>query len=379
MATNSYFIDPSGGSDGTGDGSIGNPWASLAYAYANATQGTPGTIFNLKDSAADTLGATLSTPDLGTGGTKWCITRGYTSAAGDGGVGVIDGAGSYGVTLQNCGQLYGLEIRNSGAANLITAGFSDVDLTVRNCYLHNTSSGSAFSTSSVAFNCCFIGNRVEDIGGYGVDLSDAGHRVLHNYFKNGATNKFTVACRVADTDSLIGHNIISIDGTSDGIYLGVSSGSRRYQCHNNSVFSDAGSGTGILLSGTYQQGARIHDNIVVGFSDTGGIGFESTAGLTLYFASHNAAYDNATNYSWNDTEENAALDEDNEVLTAAPFAYSGADTFANRKTYFLPVDTGNILSGLGGTKGAVEYTNPSIQGQANLAAILGSRLAGRVE
>ena len=63
---------------------------------------------------------------------------------------------------------------------------------------------------------------------------------------------------------------------------------------------------------------------------------------------------------------------DNETLSATPFDKSGSDTFANRYTYFAPVDTGNVRGGAYPSaarrdKGAVQHVDPTGGGgSANL-------------
>jgi len=91
-------------------------------------------------------------------------------------------------------------------------------------------------------------------------------------------------------------------------------------------------------------------------------------GTDILLVGNNALYNNTTHYTLND----AISIGDNEELGASPFAKSGADTFANRFTYFAPVDTGNVIggaypSGANLDKGAVQAA----------AAGGGIRLAGR--
>ena len=86
--------------------------------------------------------------------------------------------------------------------------------------------------------------------------------------------------------------------------------------------------------------------MVEGFSGTGGSGFNffnATVPLGMYEG--NAAYNNTTNYANVGDVGKRDNGTDNEVLSASPFAKSGADTFANRYVYFAPVDTGNIRGG----------------------------------
>ena len=68
-----------------------------------------------------------------------------------------------------------------------------------------------------------------------------------------------------------------------------------------------------------------------------------------------------------------ALVDDNENLPVgvSPFDKNGSDTFANRFTFFAPVDTGNVRggsypSGSRIDKGAVQHADPAGGGSTNL-------------
>ena len=95
MALTNYFVDPAAGSDDTGDGSIGTPWASVQHALDSITRdATNGDQVNIKSGTADVLAATLDLTTYGTPtATAPLVLRGYTSAANDGGVGVLSGGG----------------------------------------------------------------------------------------------------------------------------------------------------------------------------------------------------------------------------------------------------------------------------------------------
>jgi hypothetical protein len=82
--------------------------------------------------------------------------------------------------------------------------------------------------------------------------------------------------------------------------------------------------------------------------------------LVLY--GYNGMYNNATDYSGS-VDIIQALG-DNESLGSSPFAKSGADTFANRFTYFEPADVGNVRGGAHPSgcrldKGAVQHADPA--------------------
>lgn len=108
MATE-YYVDPTSGSDSTGNGTIGNPWKSIQYALNNITQDTTnGDRINVKAGASDdVLTATLTEGTYGTptSGAP-LIIQGYASAAGDQAdetdfsqLAGISGGGSYGINF----------------------------------------------------------------------------------------------------------------------------------------------------------------------------------------------------------------------------------------------------------------------------------------
>ena len=91
MSASEVYIDPTSGSNVTGDGSIGNPYAGLQYAYNNTVfNTTDGTRFNIKAGvSADVTGNAAYVFVDRTSAAPMTI-QGYASAAGDGGVGKIN-------------------------------------------------------------------------------------------------------------------------------------------------------------------------------------------------------------------------------------------------------------------------------------------------
>ena len=83
-----YYVDPGSGSDVTGTGTVGSPWASVQHALDNITRdATNGDQINIKAGTADVLSSPLTLATYGTtSATAPLSFRGYTSAAEDGGV-----------------------------------------------------------------------------------------------------------------------------------------------------------------------------------------------------------------------------------------------------------------------------------------------------
>jgi hypothetical protein len=87
----SYFIDPAGGDDGTGDGTVGNPWKTIQHALDTVTQGANGDKFNIKAGGNAKPASELSFSTYGTvSTTQPVVFAGYNTSESDGGQATID-------------------------------------------------------------------------------------------------------------------------------------------------------------------------------------------------------------------------------------------------------------------------------------------------
>ncbi|HEX9768431.1 MAG TPA: hypothetical protein VGA50_04570 [Kiloniellales bacterium] len=352
------YVDPSIAGD-SGAGTIGDPFGDLQFALNSVTRdATNGDRFNIKAGTDEIMGAAIDLTSYGTPAAGApLIFQGYTSAAGDGGQGGISGGGSVSISTSVLNYIVyrDLHLHNCGAADILDG----IDFgIVEGCELDNTMGNGIDPGNSMLI----IGNHFHNIGGFGVDSGKfAG--IVNNYFKD-ETNKFTRAINSFSDSSYIARNIISLNSTTGygivaaGIVIG------------NSIFNAAaGTNIGIWgVTGVLSQPSAFLNNLIEGFSGAGGDGMQIDVGTDILLVGNNALYNNTTHYTLND----AISIGDNEELGASPFAKSGADTFANRFTYFAPVDTGNVIggaypSGANLDKGAVQAA----------AAGGGIRLAGR--
>ena len=342
-----YYVDPSLGSD-TGDGTVGTPWGRASGSvvqYALNTgittrDATNGDQINVKSDQAvgvttttdDTLAAALDFSTYGASGFgNPLIIRGYTSAANDGGIGGIDGAATYGIQASSIGHHYvDMHLHNCGSATVLTLGNYCV---VLNCELDNTSGGGIDCSGSGNY---VIGCHLHDIGGIGIDGGFSAARIMRNYLKNG-TKDFSSAIYLSSTLCVVTDNIVSVDGTSNGINCA----SWGVLVQGNSILGGGSTGKGIIGPATGL--GQFLNNLVEGFSGSGGVGINLTALGDVFVYGHNGTYNNATEYS---VTSDVHIDlGDNEELAASPFAQSGADTFANRFVFFSPVDTDNVHGG----------------------------------
>jgi len=342
MAKSEYYVDPSGGNDTTGDGTIGTPWKTVQKALDSITRNTTdGDRINVKDTADDVLSAELDFSTYGANSLNYALLiQGYTSTAGDGGIGGISGGGTTAIisTQRSYIAFKDMHLHNTGSNVILNIYRSSLD----NCEFNNSSStGNIVEVSQAAvINCYFHDTDGSAVAG--------GSCVIFGcYFKAGATYEMDTCINATAASLVASRCILSIDGATNGIG-GVAI---LAQILNNSILSDGGTGTGIdSESGGW--GASYINNVVEGFSGTGGVGITNTPSRDVYSWSNNSVYNCATDSS---NEDEAYILYGNESLGSSPFAKSGSDTRANRFTYFEPVDVGSVYGGgtVGLDRGAV--------------------------
>lgn len=332
-APSESYVDPSIAGN-SGSGTIGDPWGDLQYALDQVTRdSTNGDRFNIKAGTDEALTAGLDVSTYGTPAINApLILQGYTSAAGDGGQGGVDCGGSNGLfasTTLDGVRLIDLHVHNGGSTALVRG---DDWWLVYRCEIDDTT-----SHGILIDDFGFVGKcNIHNVGTNGVSL-DSGY-VVDNYFANG-TNDMTNCIDIFSASNVIAiRNIMSIDGSTNGI--GGGNNANTIISHN-SILSAGGTGTGI--SGSDVRHGELSNNLVEGFSGTGGQGIDTTSSGEYTIVEGNAVYNNATNYALDGSVLITA--SDNETLSESPFAKSGSDTFANRFTYFAPVDTGNVFGG----------------------------------
>jgi hypothetical protein len=337
-ALTEIYVEPAIAAN-SGTGVIGDPYGDCQYALdTTARDTTNGNRFNIKAGTAEILAAALSLTTYGTptsAAPLWF--RGYTSAAGDGGIGKIDGnaggfstfAGSAHVWFQD------MELFNTGAADVVQIGLENAGLI--HCKIHGTT-GIAIDETAAGNSGNIIGCYIYDFGTIGIRLSQG--NIHANYIVlTTADNDAIVTQSVAGGSAMalnITRNIISIQGVNaEGIRL---ASGRTFFIANNSVYTTfAGTQRGILANG---QGVCIN-NLVEGFSGVGGVGILTSTGDVAMVA-NNSVYNNTAAFSFTTDVFSQA---NNNTLGASPFAKSGSDTFDNRFTFFAPVDTGTVHGG----------------------------------
>lgn len=290
-------------------GAVGLPWATVQHALDFTTRdAVNGDRFNVKAGTDDVLAAALDFTTYGAPN-PW-VLQGYTTAAGDGGIGGISGGGAFGIFASSALDtifIQDMHLHNCGAADVIDL---DNNIKLINVEIDNTTGGGIdIDNNGLVLYC-----HVHNVGGNAFEYSNSSV-VLYSVFENGA-NDMTRAIYLGYDSYAIG-NIISIDGASDGIYA-----SGNDVVMGNTVYSAGGTGEGITTGTTRN---TILNNIVEGFSGVGGIGYDINGNLLCY--GHNSAYNNTTNFDLAGGILVARNLGNNTVLTASPFANPGGGDF----------------------------------------------------
>ena len=357
-APTQYYVDPSIAGD-SGAGTSGDPYGDLQYALdqvgtSPGRDATNGDRFNIKAGTDEVMSSGISLATYGgPSATAPLIFQGYTTTAGDGGIGGVSGGGSSTI-INASGTSYvhflDLHCHNTGSNIILRLNTYS---SVQRCEIDNcTSNGIQYGAQCLISDC-----NIHNISAVGVLLT--GTSIIKNcYFTNGA-NDFS-DCINLPLNAVAYRNILSIDGATNGIELTSVTG----RMINNSIISSGGTGTGLLFGGVDAEQAIVDGNLIEGFSGVGGIAADfASSARPIAFHGHNGYYNNTTNEA-NASDSILIPTGTNESLGASPFDKSGSDTFANRFTYFAPVDTGNVHggaypSGSRVDKGAVQHADPA--------------------
>ena len=341
MTMMEYYVDPSGGNDTTGNGTSGTPWKTVQKALDSITKNTTdGDRINVKDTADDVLTAELDFTSIGNYGlTYGLLIQGYTATAGDGGIGGISGGGTTSIISTDRSYIgfKDMHLHNTGANTILNISRG----VLNNCEFNNSNSATdAVQTDESSVSNCHF----HDLAAVGVSV---GRGVVAGcYFEAGATYEMDT-CIELGTSGGADRNMFSIDGATDAIYS-LSAGWAFVT--GNSILCNGGTGAGIRLENNVYV-ANVADNLVEGFSGAGGIGITKTSrDMSQY--SNNSVYNCTTALV---SDDFGIIAYGNETLGASPFTKSGADTRANRHTYFAPADVGSVLGGstIGLDRGAV--------------------------
>ncbi len=352
MALTEYYVDPSIAAD-SGAGTSGSPWGDLQYALNQATRDTTdGTIFHIKAGTAESLTGALSLTTFGAPDENYpLIFEGYTTTAGDGGIGAIDCNGN--TLITNSGE--GIVWRNLEIFDGPTGSSNMVELVsyggIVNCYLHDVL-GRAISTSGS--NTFVIGCRFEQCGD-GVNdpvirLGNTRSQILFNYLTDlgNASYQPESFIEILTTGVACVGNIIHIYSTSsasDGIFVS-GSGSFAHTIAHNTILCEGGTGTGIVGDSNRQAlNIAYINNYVEGFSGTGGYAYDlNNGGFGSAVFIGNRYFNCLNDHRLASVSSYPYTAADGfEKLVATGIEKSGAKTYANRFTFFETKASGNMI------------------------------------
>lgn len=336
MAISEIYVDPSIAAD-SGAGTIGDPFGDLEYAIKQTTfDTTNGTQVNIKSSATETLVANLVTSLTDTSvSVAWVpsaiaplVFRGYTSAANDGGKFTVSGGGSVAVfsgssrsytsfidgRATNCGANIILSLDNHCAViNMevdTCSGTSGIDCDtgclIERCYVHDCS------------------------GSYGIAAIGGASHVRHCVVE---TDGALYGIGLGSGASVVGNIVVTTSIGDNGI--GFSNGDGGI-VENNSIYSSVANTAAGIIVVAVRQSAYILNNLIEGFSGTGGIGVYGSGTSAITVMGGNSFYNCETDSSY--PNEISFDYGDNEALTASPFTSASTGDFS-------PVDTGNVKEG----------------------------------
>lgn len=326
MAISQYYVNPAiAGNSGTGI--IGDPYGDLQYALNTLTRNsTDGDQINIKAGTDEVNAAALTLATYGAPTAEApLILRGYTSAANDGGIGVINcgGFSMWTVGTYDFIILAELEMHTFGDNNGVNL---DDNCLIWRCTIHK---GASTPTSKVLLyvdaTSAVVACNVYNCGNDGKHIRiGANSSASFNYLNALAATNAT-GLYASGANAMVLNNIVNCGHTGQVGVLFDSSG----WCHaiGNTIYnSTAGTAQGIYcgnFDGRY--GGIVINNVLVGFSGAGGKGIQ--ADDNLWLVGYNAFYNNTTPISVAD-QKFIDLTAHDITLVASPFSNAAGGDFS---------------------------------------------------
>lgn len=290
-----YFVDPLGGNDGSGDGSIGNPWATVQHALDNITRDTTnGDQINVRDTAEDVLTNDLDPTTYGSPGIlSRLVIRGYTNTANDGGRGGIDGNGNPLFVSANNTVLVDMRFHNYAAFSSGAGGASKQGVVAINCVFEDGPEGVQIYQDGALFNCYF-NNLTTGIAGSGPSAEQ--QLIVDSCFFDNVN--YGVSCYRVVPHITNCTFVLAPSSLNAAVYLSSLSTRSVAIVSNNTIYGSGAAAIGIDFRPIQNSNVVIKNNIIAGFSGVGGVGIRTTTSSNqrlLY--GNNAFYNNTTNES----------------------------------------------------------------------------------
>ena len=305
MAITNLYVDPSIAGN-SGAGTVGDPYGDLEWCLSQATFDTSnGTQINIKAGTAEVISATLDlTTNFTAGGgpspTSALVFRGYSASADDGDFDARTGIGSIDCnnktvlssTTQDDIILIHLEIFNRAGGGYATMIHLDNYIAFIECELHSHSGTAEMVRADFGLNfwrCHFHSMLSTEICIY---MRSQGGHCCYCYFDLIGTTA-TDALVLGHSGNTARNNIIRVSSSTNGIRSNQSS----IAIDHNSIWSNGGTGSGIKLITGSDVFPHIFNNVIEGFSGSGGTGINVTSTGYLGLYGYNCVYNCDTNYS----------------------------------------------------------------------------------
>jgi hypothetical protein len=346
MAWTEYYVDPASGSDSTGTGTIGSPWASVQHALDTVTPSGRDRI-NLKAGSTDFISTYLDFTTFSPSTTNQIAIQGYTSTAGDGGMGSIDSSG-------------GLTNTSSSGIHLINLNLSSANIGSHwGIYLQGSSSSVVSCNYEYTYNAASVP---------AILMGDQGSAVFDVFLNSPTTGarcgiqaEFVSRCVVkldgnssSGTISTVGkggwpgthiNNIYWITGNHAGDVVSVQA--KSVVAHNTIFSQGSSTGKGINITNT---DACVYNNYIEGFSGAGAVALSCNATIA---ATGNAFYNNTTNES---LSFDAGFAGKNLSLSSSALSDPGSGDFNVDATVKDDAfNSGGVFRGLSTTKCELNY------------------------
>jgi len=302
------------------DGTTSLPWHSVQGALDLITRdATNGDRVNVKAGTADVLSAALSLTTYGTPTYAVpLVIQGYTSAAGDGGMGEINNGGAN-VSVYNSATVpvswIDMKLGNTGTASPLTTGPGSM---IGRCEIHTSSSYPRIYTD-LALSSALINCYLHDLTGGRLVIMGNGNTlggVIYGCYFSGAPTVSGIY--VNGYNASIVNNIIVLN--TDTSILAIDMQRRGGLIANNTIYcSSANTQTALSITGL----TNVFNNIVQGYSGAGGTAF--LAAGDVIFSGGNAYYNNTTPESVT-AKFHFALAA-NDTLGASPFVNAATGDF----------------------------------------------------
>ncbi len=317
------------GDGGSGDGSAGDPWATLQEAFDEVSADERINVLSSTecDIAAridiDVTSGTADTP---------IIVQGYTSSAGDGGIGVIDGQSNAIDCINVAEQHYifkDLEIKNCDQDGLDISANGD-NTAIQSVYINNMGDKcieiDANSSNNKVIGC-ELASCTGDILG-----ADTGSQVISSYLHNGSIRGIDQG-----TGSLTAINNI-INTTADhGIY--IASGDNSLLVHNTVYNTTGADDDNLNIGGTSERNILVNNLFNVANDDQ----IEVAAGGNIMFNLHSNMYDGGAGTKSGTITFTIGESTTNPSLNTSTFAIGSALDDLGYPTYFDSTSGGTTV------------------------------------